>query len=334
MTVSIVCDRAYHGDKLFDASSVSLNRDDCLRPWILLKSELERRGHQVHTDDILNPDRADLRLYQEVDPMRLPNSKLGSFVVLLESPIVRPESWDRIFWARFEGVFGWRPEAEWPGYRPIQIPYSIPQAPREDVRFDQRSLLCLVAGNKESHCLGELYSARVQIIRWYERHAPADFGLFGAGWDRGEPRLSGLARKVADRLGARWTRPYPLSQGPVTSKLAILSRYRFCLAFENVEGYPGYITEKIFDPMVAGCVPVYRGATNILDFVPQDCFIDGSRFLRPDELHEHLSAISESQWNKYRLAITEFLNSSAFHAFSPSKFASEVSKAFPLGNHG
>lgn len=41
-------------------------------------------------------------------------------------------------------------------------------------------------------------------------------------------------------------------------KTKLLRSYRFSLAFENSET-PDYITEKFFDALMAGAVPVYLG---------------------------------------------------------------------------
>ena len=44
----------------------------------------------------------------------------------------------------------------------------------------------------------------------------------------------------------------------LTDKLTFLSQYKFTIAFENVR-YPGYTTEKLVDPMLAGSIPIYWG---------------------------------------------------------------------------
>lgn len=38
-----------------------------------------------------------------------------------------------------------------------------------------------------------------------------------------------------------------------------MRRYKFTIAFEN-QSYPGYVTEKIADALMAGTVPIYWGA--------------------------------------------------------------------------
>ena len=49
---------------------------------------------------------------------------------------------------------------------------------------------------------------------------------------------------------------------PVDDKLAFISRYKFTLSFEN-SSYPGYTTEKIFEPMIAGSIPIYWGNPDV-----------------------------------------------------------------------
>lgn len=77
-------------------------------------------------------------------------------------------------------------------------------------------------------------------------------------------------------------------RGPAT-KLAVISRYKFCLAFENSRTVD-YVTEKFFHPLMAGSVPVYRGAPNIADFAPgEKSYIDADDFTGPGELAEYLN---------------------------------------------
>lgn len=44
-------------------------------------------------------------------------------------------------------------------------------------------------------------------------------------------------------------------------------RYKFCVAMEN-SVRQDYVTEKIWDALGAGCIPVYLGFSNARDFVP------------------------------------------------------------------
>ena len=78
-------------------------------------------------------------------------------------------------------------------------------------------------------------------------------------------------------------------------KIKLLSHYKFYLAFEN-SPIDDYVSEKIFEGLLAGTVPVYRGAASIHKFMPgKDSFIDANS-LSPKELADLLqSYISNEQ---------------------------------------
>lgn len=56
-------------------------------------------------------------------------------------------------------------------------------------------------------------------------------------------------------------------------KIEFISRSRFTIAIENT-AYPGYLTEKIFDALEAGSVPIYYGDPHAARYVNPKAFID------------------------------------------------------------
>mmetsp|Transcript_139961 Transcript_139961/g.247322 ORF Transcript_139961/g.247322 Transcript_139961/m.247322 type:complete len:492 (-) Transcript_139961:56-1531(-) len=58
----------------------------------------------------------------------------------------------------------------------------------------------------------------------------------------------------------------------VGDKVSFIDDYRVYLAFENTVE-PGYVSEKIFDGYMAGCVNAYRGAPDVNNFVPPKSWI-------------------------------------------------------------
>ncbi|MBZ9813093.1 glycosyltransferase family 10 domain-containing protein [Mesorhizobium sp. CA7] len=77
------------------------------------------------------------------------------------------------------------------------------------------------------------------------------------------------------------------------TKIETIGRYRFCLALENSIA-PDYVTEKMFDPLEAGTVPVYLGAPNAAAFVPDNSYIDVASFSTPAELAAYLHHLIET----------------------------------------
>jgi alpha-1,3-fucosyltransferase 10 len=72
------------------------------------------------------------------------------------------------------------------------------------------------------------------------------------------------------------------------TKLSTIGGYRFCLSLENaIED--DYVTEKFFDPLLVGTVPIYRGAPNADAFAPgANCFIDAAKFTSEAELAAYI----------------------------------------------
>jgi hypothetical protein len=53
------------------------------------------------------------------------------------------------------------------------------------------------------------------------------------------------------------------------NKFDFIGNYRFVISFEN-GAYPGYTTEKILEPLLAGCIPIYWGDPEVeRDFNPR-----------------------------------------------------------------
>ena len=55
-------------------------------------------------------------------------------------------------------------------------------------------------------------------------------------------------------------------------KLEALRGYRFHIALEN-SSYPHYFSEKLSDPLIAGCQPIYWGCPNVTDYFPPEALI-------------------------------------------------------------
>jgi hypothetical protein len=92
-------------------------------------------------------------------------------------------------------------------------------------------------------------------------------------------------------------------------KRQFLSEYKFTIAFENYS-YPGYQTEKLYDAMQAGSVPIYCGDPAIGDIFNTDSFLNA-----PDYVNMNISApirflekISQADFKDIR---PQFLNSPA-----------------------
>ena len=142
----------------------------------------------------------------------------------------------------------------------------------------------------------EFYGERLKAIKYFS-NVPG-FDLYGGGWDK-TPRhpLHFHYKKYVHRV---W-------RGKAGDKMEVLSQYKFAICYENAP-YNGYVTEKIYDCLAAGTIPIYLGAPDIKEIVPDNCFIDFRKFRNYSELHNYLLSISDKDIIKYRQNMLHFLN--------------------------
>jgi hypothetical protein len=74
----------------------------------------------------------------------------------------------------------------------------------------------------------------------------------------------------------------------------------------------GYVTEKIFDCLYAGTIPLYLGAKDIDNLIPTDAYIDCRKFMSLDEMWYEIGKMPESKIRAMREAGRSYLNSKEF----------------------
>jgi hypothetical protein len=144
-------------------------------------------------------------------------------------------------------------EIFWPNPKSAEIYHS--GNPRSDK-------VCMIIGNHVSFIGGEMYSLRRRCV-----DDISDLALYGRGWDMSRqnklkvifkaflwtvasvnmPRLKGPKSFMSEN---------PRNLGSVANKLETLSQYKFALVIENTLDYT---SEKLYDSLIAGCVPIYVG---------------------------------------------------------------------------
>ena len=322
--VSIVTEDAfYRNNRLFDLDDPVANRDNCLYPFYLLKTKFLEKGYELATSDINSPSDSEVVIYNEM-PKQLPpqNQFDKSYLLLFESELIRPNNWDVLKHQSFKKIFTWNDELiDNKKYFKINFSFEPVKTLSRDV--SQKEKLCtLISGNKKvSHPL-ELYSKRVEAIRWFECNQIDQFDLYGVGWDSfrfSGPKIVRALNKVKP-LTKLLAPHFPSYKGKVQQKRTVLEKYKFAICFENARDIPGYITEKIFDCFVAGCVPVYWGANNIGEHIPDNCYIDMRSFQDYEELYDFLCNMSENDYLQHLNAIELFMNSKKAEPFTPDYF--------------
>jgi hypothetical protein len=312
---------------LFDPAC-ERNRDDCLKPFRSLRASFSEHGVRLDTQDVnaAAGRTADFNLYIE---SRDVTTDGANYLLRFEADVIVPRNADAQYLAQFAGVFTWQQDIV-DGKRFIKMMLPNPLRMPERFGFAERPDFCAaISANKVAALQDgrELYSKRVEAIRWFERHAPGRFHLYGLGWDK-PPKRPGRWGKTVYRAEKVWhgvsrTPALPSYRGPVREKREVLERTRFCICFENCV-VDDYITEKIFDCLFAGCLPVYLGAPNIASFVPRECFVDMREFADFGTLVAYLDAMSESEYIDRQRAMVDFLQGPRFVPFSSQTFADTI----------
>ncbi len=165
--------------------------------------------------------------------------------------------------------------------------------------FKNKKLCSLFVCNKERPHPNQLYSERKSVIDFFEEQHAGEFYFYGIGWEKEK---------------------YKNYKGYVFDKIGCLNQYKFSICYENTRDLPGYVTEKIFDCFVAGSVPIYWGANNITDYVPQNCFIDRRDFSSFNKLYSYIRDMPQETYNQYIENIQKYLKSDLAWPFSSDAF--------------
>jgi len=250
---------------------------------------------------------------------------LPKYLVIFESEAIKPDNWNSDNHKIFDKIFTWSDELiDNNKYFKLNFPHSLPKTINKDV--SQKKKLCtLIARNNRINYPLELYTKREEAIRWFEKFHPNDFDLYGGRWDihmHQNRYIRSLLRRA--KMNKLFKAHFPSFKGSVSSKKNTLEKYKFSICYENARDIPGYITEKIFDCFLAGCVPVYWGANNITDHVPSDCFIDKREFNSYEELYQYMSNISDEEYIQYLDNIELFFNSDKVGQFTNEYFIKTI----------
>lgn len=336
------------GDRLF-ASEGGGAHSSLTRCLGFVRDSLAAHGVPMHTADRL-PDEggAGRHLYLSIGNhqnherlSRRPDVVLGAFFVT-EAPVVEPSIYEGLPTAsrRFRRIYSCIDDeaevAEFAGERVRCLPLRWPIDFREvDAplweRCERRFLVMINMNKLPRDDRYELFRERMRAVEFFARTGDVD--LYGVGWGRASMRLGRsrlpwiaqrlgvTARNLADRL-----RPDPLLvaarsvyKGELDTKWETLSRYDFVLCFENT-ARRGWLTEKLFEALRVGTIPIYWGASDIASLVPRECFIDMRDFDGYPALLAFLKSLDKAAVRRYREAGRDFLEGPRFEPFTRGAF--------------
>jgi len=169
--------------------------------------------------------------------------------------------------------------------------------------FKNRSFFCCIinryADNKELNLLEE----RIKLVKAMGN----DIDIYGFDPWSGENRWKEIGNYV----------------GSANDKIQTLSKYNFAIAFENTD-YPGYITEKIFDVMMAGTIPLYWGGGSLTkESIPSQCYVD-CRNRDAQDVYLEIKSYNFEKIVNFRKAAIDFLKSNDAERFTRRYWAKAI----------
>lgn len=199
------------------------------------------------------------------------------------------------------------------------VPTNIKLTPLTEFEFKNRKVVALMQyrNNRQKRSFKykrkelDLSYLRTQIA--LEGHKLNMFDVYGKFWPKqlkkGEPSPGKKRRQ---------------------EKLERLQNYHFNLAFENTN-WPYYCTEKIWDSIQGGCLPIYYGEDNaIYEDFPQNSFLDYCKFGDAGELFRYIQLMTPQEFIKRMNLCIEAFNIASknreYTGMSPLNIEATVNK--------
>ncbi len=315
-------------DRMFDGDDQSLNRDDGMLPNIRLRRHLADKGVELHTDDYLLEsgdvqqqvaDYYSFGVLRDYEKLRTAHSLNFQAFVIFEPPLVARRLYKSIPYLQryFSSIYVHNTHGD--GYSLDGVDQSKlrkfywPQ-PYDDIikkywnNTERLQKMVVINGNHNpllrlEFNTGELYSARIEAMAELARQDAVD--LYGRAWDQWwHPRSMWLP------YWRHYKTLMSIYRGSCSSKYEVLSRYQFCLCMENI-AMDGYVTEKIFDCLYAGTIPVYWGARDIDSYIPRGAYIDARQFTSWTEMWAAVRQVTPSQIAEMKAVGRAFFKSEA-----------------------
>jgi len=349
-------------DAMFDVNNAGLNGDNILAPYVYLRDWFAEQGIRVYTADRLMHEeiRGTKNVYVSMgitDNYRILAQRRGvilSAFFALECPIVEPTLYKELANVQryFKRIFSFSDGESLKYFLrcPLQcqqfhIPQSFDSVHEGIWSQENRKFLVMINANKRPKVYWqELYTERLRAVEYFSNIGKID--LYGVGWDGptyklGKTFVPATIRRIQRRIIHQWHRisPDPLLsaarrvyRGIALSKAETLGKYTFALCFENMI-LKGWITEKIFDCFFAGTIPIYWGAPDISEYIPEDCFIDKREFPTYEALMVFLNSLSKKDIANYKKNARDYLASEKFKPFKKESFL-ELFKQFLMEDVG
>jgi len=195
-----------------------------------------------------------------------------------------------------------------------------------DEYFDKPkdNLLCMMLRNKKTsmkingfipglrkYNKYNLTPYRIEMDNAFCDSIPNDYHSYGRGWN--EKCFKGDGKSIIRK-----------NYSPIKERFEVISKYKFNFCPEN-SMFNGYVTEKPFQAMLSGSIPIYKGAPDVDNILPIGSFIDAREF-ETESLIDYIKNMTTGEYNAHRKRMKKFVTSKESNIYSSYNFAKRLVK--------
>jgi glycosyltransferase involved in cell wall biosynthesis len=158
----------------------------------------------------------------------------------------------------------------------------------------------------------EINGVKLQCLDWMREHYIKDLHnvtAYGKGWEK--------------FAGSHNIKP---ADGSRQSTVDLMKGKTFALIIENTTA-DGYVSEKIYDAFIAGCIPLYYGNNNATIGIPETMYVDLKSFENSFQLQAYLDGLTEDAILAMRNAVLDG-RSAVLERVSTTAFADSFDVAY------
>lgn len=191
--------------------------------WDILKKRVEQEGHKL----FLYSDKKSGDILVDFNDHNVPN--INSFnkkiLYLFEPPSVAPDQYLKTKHVVFDKVLTWQDDlVDDQKYLKFFLPQYIAIEPNLCV-FSEKKFCVIMIYNKTSYHKDELYTKRIEIIKFFEQNFKDELDFYGFNWPKNI---------------------FKCYKGPIDDKIEALKKYKYLICYENMTNINGFVPKNCF----------------------------------------------------------------------------------------
>ena len=304
-----------NGNKIFEiANNLCKNGDWRLYYPHILKKKLADLKYDLSTPDINSPTKSEFTIYATIPKNLDQINKKKSILLLTETEAINKRDWDFKLHKYFNHIFTYKKLGDPKYIEFYDCPFNF-----EEVHFSKpinNKEILIVCSNKRSVYPNQLYTYRYRLIKWFEKNYSSSFRLYGEGWDKPPVYVNSRHNINLERIHHLFKSKLNLYKMPIVNKKVykgitknkykLLKEYDFNFALQNTFTKDHFLS-PIFESFYCSSIPLYLGAKNVEDYIPENCFIDLRKFANFRKVLNYILSLNYENILEYKKNIHKYL---------------------------